>query len=97
MPWRRQGSFSVDAKTRVRILRPKLLVRLRVCCLSMLVGEFAVFLGGLRVVLRLFVFAHRVVMLSLMMMMRGGMVMTGRGMMMLSRRMFRHLNVLPVS
>ena len=54
------------------------------------------FLGSLRVVLRLFVFAHRVVMLSLMMVMRGGMVMTGRGVMMLGRRMFRHLNVLPV-
>jgi hypothetical protein len=63
----------------------------------MLVREFAVFLSGLRVVLSLFVFAHRVVMLSLMMMMRGGMVMAGRGMMMLSRRMFRHLNVLPLS
>jgi hypothetical protein len=36
------------------------------------------------------------VMLSLMMVMRGGMVMTGRGVMMLGRRMFRHLNVLPV-
>jgi hypothetical protein len=48
------------------------------------------------VVLRLFVFAHRVVMLSLMMVMRGGMVMTGRGMVMLGRRMLRHLNVLPV-
>ena len=55
------------------------------------------FLGSLRVVLRLFVFAHRVVMLSLMMVMRGGMVMTGCGVMMLSRRMFRHLNVLPLS
>jgi hypothetical protein len=72
-------------------------VRLRVCGLSMLVRQFAVFLSGLRVVLRLFVFAHRVVMLSLMMMMRGGMVMACRGMMMLGRRMSRHLNVLPLS
>jgi hypothetical protein len=62
----------------------------------MLVREVAMFLGSLRVVLRVFVFAHRVVMLSLMMVMRGGMVMTGRGVMMLGRRMFRHLNVLPV-
>lgn len=64
--------------------------------IGMLVGELAMFLGSLRVVLRLFVFAHRVVMLSLMMVMRGGMVMTGCGVMMLGRRMFRHLNVLPV-
>jgi hypothetical protein len=37
------------------------------------------------------------VMLSLMMVMRGGMVMAGRSMMMFGRRMFRHLNVLPLS
>ncbi len=55
------------------------------------------FLGSLRVVLGVFVFAHRVVMLSLMMVVRGGMVMTGRGVMMLGRRMFRHLSVLPLS
>jgi hypothetical protein len=69
---------------------------MRMRCLGMLVGELAVFLSGFGVVLRLFVFAHRVVMLSLMMVMRGGMVMTGCGVMMLGRRMFRHLNVLPV-
>ncbi len=63
----------------------------------MLVGEVAMFLGSLRVVLGVFVFAHRVVMLSLMMVVRGGMVMTGRGVMMLGRRMFRHLSVLPLS
>ena len=53
---------------------------MRVRGLGMLVRLFTVFLGGLRVVLRVFVFAHRVVMLSLMMVMRGGMVMAGRGM-----------------
>lgn len=63
----------------------------------MLVRKLAMFLGGLCVVLRLFVFAHRVVMVSLMMVMRGGMVMAGRRVMMLRRRMFRHLNVLPLS
>jgi hypothetical protein len=86
-----------DAKTRVQILGPRLFVGMRVRGLGMLVRLFAVFLGGLRVVLRVFVFAHRVVMLSLMMVMRGGMVMAGRDMVMLGGRMFRHLNVLPLS
>jgi hypothetical protein len=65
--------------------------------LGMLVGEFAMFLGRLRVMLGVFVFAHRVVMLRLMMVMRGGMVMTGRGVMVLGRWMFRHLSVLPLT
>jgi hypothetical protein len=62
----------------------------------MLVRKLAMFLGGLGVVLRLFVLAHCVMMLSLMMVMRGGVVMASRGVMMLGRRMFRHLNVLPL-
>jgi hypothetical protein len=63
----------------------------------MLVGELAVLLSSLRVVLCLLVFAHRVVMIGLVVVMRSGVVVTGRGVVMLRRRMFRHLNVLPLS
>jgi hypothetical protein len=62
--------------------------------LSVLVRELAMFFRGLGVVLGLFVFAHCVVVLSLMAMMRSGVVMTGRVVMMLGRRTFCHLNVL---
>ena len=63
----------------------------------MLVRKLAVILSCLGVVLRLFMFAHGMVMLSLMMVMGGGVVMTGRSMMMLCRWMFSHLNALPLS
>jgi hypothetical protein len=61
----------------------------------MLVRKLAVILSCLGVVLRLFVFAHGMMMLSLMMVMGGGVVMTGRSVMMLCRWMFSHLNALP--
>jgi hypothetical protein len=63
----------------------------------MLVRELAMVLGGLRVVLCLLVFAHRVVMIGLVVMMRSGVVVTSRGVVMLGRRMFGHLNVLPLT
>jgi len=50
------------------------------------------FLSGPGVMLRLIVFAERVVVLSLMVVMRGRVVMTSRGLMVLGRRMFRHLS-----
>jgi hypothetical protein len=50
------------------------------------------FLGGPGVLLRLFVFAHRVVVLGLKVVMRRRVVMTSRGLMVLSRRMFRHVS-----
>jgi hypothetical protein len=62
----------------------------------MLVRKLAMFLGGLGVVLCLFMLAHCVMMLGLMMVMRGGVMMASRGVMMLGGRMFRHLNVLPL-
>ena len=70
----------------------RLFQRLRVSGLSMLMRELAMFLGGSRVLLRLFVFAHRVVVLGLEVVMRGRLVMTSRGLMVLRRRMFRHLS-----
>jgi hypothetical protein len=60
-------------------------------CLGMLLCELAVLLRGRGVLLRLFVFAQSVMVLSLMV------VMTSRGLMMLRRRMFRQLSVLPCS
>jgi hypothetical protein len=60
------------------------------------VRKLAVFLSGLCVILRFLVLAHRVVVLSLVMVMRGGVVVTGRVMVMFSRRMFCHLSVLPL-
>ena len=65
---------------------------LRVSGLGVLVRELAMFLGGLGVLLRLFVFAHRVVVLGLEVVMRRRVVMTSRGLMVLRRRMFRHLS-----
>jgi hypothetical protein len=73
-----------------------LLVRMRVRCLGMLVGELAVLLCSLRVVLCLLVLAHRVVMIGLVVVMRSGVVVTGRAVVMLGRWMFSHLNVLPL-
>ena len=58
--------------------------------------KLAVFLSGLCVILRFLVLAHRVVVLSLVMVMRGGVVVTRRVMVMFSRRMFCHLSVLPL-
>jgi hypothetical protein len=60
------------------------------------VRKFAVFLSGLCVILPFLVLAHRVVVLSLVMVMRRGVVVTGRVMVMFSRRMFCHLSVLPL-
>jgi hypothetical protein len=64
----------------------------------MFVGKLAMFQRRFCVLLRLVVFADRMVMLSLMVVMRGGMVVGGRLVVMLTRRMFRclcHLDVLP--
>jgi hypothetical protein len=58
----------------------------------MLVRELAMLFGGLGVLLRLFVLAHSVVVLGLKVVMRGRGVMTSRGLMVLRRRMFRHLS-----
>ena len=63
--------------------------------LSVLVREHAMFLSALGVILRFFVFAHRVMVLSLVMVMRGGVVVTGR-VVMLCRWMFCQLSVLPL-
>jgi hypothetical protein len=52
------------------------------------------FFGGRGMVLGLIVLAARVVVLSLMMVMRGRMVVAGCGVMMLLRRMFCHFSVL---
>ena len=52
------------------------------------------FFGGRGMVLGLIVLAARVVVLCLMMVMRGRMVVAGRGVMMLLRRMFCHFSVL---
>ena len=61
-------------------------------CAFSLVGRSCVLLG-------FFVLAHRMVMLGLMMMMRGGMVVRGGDVMVFTRRMrfrfFRHQDVSP--
>jgi hypothetical protein len=56
---------------------------------GMFVSELAVFVSRGCVLLGLFVLANCVVMLGLMMMMGGSVVVSGREMMMLTRRMFR--------
>jgi hypothetical protein len=55
----------------------------------MLMGELAVFLGRLSVILRVLVFAEFVMMGRLMMVMRGGVMVSGGGMVVLARRMCR--------
>jgi hypothetical protein len=52
------------------------------------VGKLAMFVSRSCVLLGLFVLAERMVMLGLNMVVRGGMVMSGRREMMLTRRMF---------
>ena len=69
---------------------------MRVRSVRMFLREFAVLLSGRRMMLGLFVFAARVVMFSLMVVMRGSVVVARRGLMMLARRMFRHFSVLPL-
>jgi hypothetical protein len=57
-------------------------------CRGVLIALFAMFVSRSRVFFRLFVFAHIVMVGRLMMMMmRGGVVMSGRQMLMLARRM----------
>jgi hypothetical protein len=73
-----------------------LLVSMRVGSLGMLVREFAMFLGGRCMMLRLLVLAAHVVMIRLVVVMRSGVMVTGRGVVMLRRRMFCHLSVLPL-
>jgi hypothetical protein len=68
---------------------------MRVRSLGMFVREFAVFFSGRRMVLGLCVLAARVVVLSLMVMMRCSVVVASRSVMMLARRMLRHFAVLP--
>jgi hypothetical protein len=63
----------------------------------MFVRGLAMLAGGRCVVLRLFVLAARVMMLSLMVVMRCSVVVTSGGVMMLARRMFCHFSVLPCS
>jgi uncharacterized membrane protein YedE/YeeE len=53
----------------------------------MLVGELAMFFGRRGVILRVFVFAELVMMGRLMMVMRGGVMVSGGGLVMLARRM----------
>lgn len=69
---------------------------MRVGCLGMLVRELAMFLGGRCMMLRLLVFAAHVVMVGLVVVMRSGVMVTGRGVVMLGRRMLCHLSVLPL-
>jgi len=52
----------------------------------MLVGKLAMLMRYRRMLFGLFVLANRVMVCRLMVMMRGGMVVTGRGLMMLMRR-----------
>jgi hypothetical protein len=54
----------------------------------MLVGKLAVFLGRRGVILRAFVFAEFMMMGRLMMVVRGGVMVSGGGLVMLARRMF---------
>jgi hypothetical protein len=56
---------------------------------GVLVGDLTMFLSRDGMLLSIFVLAEIVMMLRLMVMMRGGVVMSGRLMVMLTRRMLR--------
>jgi hypothetical protein len=92
VPDSQRAAALADFETPSRRFWLRLFQRLRVGGLSVLVRELAVFLSGLGVLLRLLVFTHRVVMLGLKMVMCGRVVMTSRVLMVLRRRMFRHLS-----
>jgi hypothetical protein len=62
----------------------------------MLVRKLAMFLGGRCMMLCLFVFAALVVMVGLVVVMRSGVMVTGRTVVMLGRRMFCHFERAPV-
>jgi hypothetical protein len=64
------------------------LVSLVVRLLGVFVGQLAMMLGGLCVVLRVFVLVPRMVVGGLVMMMRGGVVVGGRLMVMFTGRMW---------
>ena len=66
----------------------KSLVRVFVSGRRMLAGKLAVFLGRRGVILRVFVFAELMMMGRLMMVVCGGVVVSGGGLVMLARRMF---------
>jgi hypothetical protein len=72
------------------VLRPtfRSLVRVLVSRRGMLVGKLAVFFGRRGVILRVFVFAELIMMGRLMMVVCGGVVVSGGGLVMLARRMF---------
>jgi hypothetical protein len=63
-------------------------VRVLVIRRGMLVGKLAVFFGRRGVILRVFVFAELIMMGRLMMVVCGGVVVSGGGLVMLARRMF---------
>jgi hypothetical protein len=65
-------------------------VRMAVCRRAVLVALLAMFVGGSRVLFGLFVLAQIVMMGGLMMMVRGGVVVSGSLMVMLARRMLGH-------
>jgi hypothetical protein len=68
---------------------PSSFMRMTVSSGGMFVSELAMFVSRGCVLLRLFVLAKIVVMGRLMMMMRGGVMVSGRQVMMLTRRMLR--------
>ena len=59
------------------------------CCRSMFVGQLTVFLSRRRVLLGVFVLADGLMMGRLMVMMRGGVMVSSRLMVVLTRRMVR--------
>ena len=71
-----------------------LFVRFSVGSRGMFVSKFRMLMSRSCVLLGFVVLAESVVMLGLMMMMRRGVVVSGRLMMMLTRWMLRHLNFL---
>jgi hypothetical protein len=70
-------------------LGPSSFMRMTVGSRGMFVGKLAMFESRSRVILRLFVLAEIVMMGRLVVMMRGGVVVSGRLMVMLTRRMLR--------
>ena len=86
----RQAQRSVETATAIPTLASSLM-RVSTSLCGMLVGKLAMVMSCRRVLFGLFVLANRVMVRRLMVMMRGGMVVTGRRVMMLMRRMSRCL------
>jgi hypothetical protein len=89
--WTLTGHDSAQAVCESSKPKPRSLMRMRMGGRAVLVGQLTMFVGRSCVLPGFLVLTHRVVMPGLMMVVRGGVVVSGRQVMMLRHRMLRCL------